>query len=58
MPPETVAEIVIAIVAMMIFAEPVSHFVQTHPIIKTLALSFLIRIGVMLVAEGIGKLID
>jgi len=53
-----IAAIVIAIVVMMIFAEPVSRFVHGHPTIKTLALSFLILIGVMLVAEGIGKEID
>jgi predicted tellurium resistance membrane protein TerC len=49
-----VAAIVFAVGVMMVFAEPVSKFVETHPTLKMLALSFLILIGVMLVAEGIG----
>lgn len=49
-----VAAIVLAVGVMMVFAEPVSKFVETHPTLKMLALSFLILIGVMLVAEGIG----
>ena len=53
-----IAAIVIAVVVMLIFAESVSRFVQDHPTIRTLALSFLILIGVMLVAEGIGKEIE
>jgi predicted tellurium resistance membrane protein TerC len=43
---------------MMIFAEPISRFVERHPTIKMLALSFLILIGVMLVAEGLGQHLD
>jgi predicted tellurium resistance membrane protein TerC len=37
---------------MMIFAGPVSKFVNNHPTIQILGLSFLILIGVMLLAEG------
>ena len=37
---------------MMIFAGPVSKFVNEHPTIQILGLSFLILIGVMLLAEG------
>ncbi len=44
--------IVISIVIMMIFAGPVSKFVNNHPTIQILGLSFLILIGVMLLAEG------
>jgi predicted tellurium resistance membrane protein TerC len=44
--------VVISIVAMMAFAGPIGNFVQRHPTIKMLALSFLLLIGVMLVAEG------
>lgn len=47
-----VAAVVISIIAMMLFAGPISAFVQRHPTIKMLALSFLLLIGVMLVAEG------
>ena len=44
--------IIISIVIMMIFAGPVSKFVNNHPTIQILGLSFLILIGVMLLAEG------
>ena len=53
-----VALIVLAVVVMLIFAEPVSRFVEDHPTLKMLALSFLILIGVMLVAEGVGAHLD
>ena len=39
---------------MLVFAETVSRFVEKNPTLKMLALSFLLLIGVMLVAEGIG----
>lgn len=44
--------VVISIIIMMLFANPVSHFVNKHPTIQILGLSFLILIGVMLLAEG------
>jgi predicted tellurium resistance membrane protein TerC len=44
--------IIISIAIMMIFAGPVSKFVNQHPTIQILGLSFLILIGVMLMAEG------
>ena len=44
--------IIISITIMMIFAGPVSKFVNQHPTIQILGLSFLILIGVMLIAEG------
>lgn len=47
-----IAAVVISIIAMMLFAGPIGNFVQKHPTIKMLALSFLLLIGVMLVAEG------
>ena len=56
--PVMVAAIVIAVVTMMIFATPVSDFVERHPSIKMLALSFLLLIGVLLVAEGMGAHLD
>ncbi len=49
-----VAAIVIAVGIMVIAAEPVSAFINAHPTVKMLALSFLILIGVMLVADGMG----
>lgn len=47
-----IAAIVISILIMLIFAGPVSKFVNEHPTIQILGLSFLILIGVMLLAEG------
>jgi predicted tellurium resistance membrane protein TerC len=53
-----VSAVVAAVLVMMIFADTVSRFVHRHPTIQMLALSFLILIGVFLVAEGLGKHID
>ncbi len=53
-----VAAIILAVIVMIVFAEPVSNFVENNPTLKMLALSFLILIGVMLVAEGIGAHLD
>lgn len=47
-----ILSVIISIVIMMIFAGPVSKFVNEHPTIQILGLSFLILIGVMLIAEG------
>lgn len=47
-----VSAVVISIIAMMLFAGPIGAFVQRHPTVKMLALSFLLLIGVMLVAEA------
>lgn len=47
-----ILSVVISIIIMMIFAGPVSKFVNNHPTIQVLGLSFLILIGVMLLAEG------
>ena len=46
--------VVLAIVVMMIFAGPISGFVERHPTIKMLALSFLLLIGMNLIAEALG----
>jgi predicted tellurium resistance membrane protein TerC len=53
-----VAAVVVAMIVMMIFADSISNFVERHPTVKMLALSFLILIGVMLVAEGVGTHIN
>ncbi|MBC7358659.1 MAG: TerC family protein [Desulfacinum sp.] len=53
-----IAAIVLAVGAMMLFAGAVSAFIDRHPTVKMLALSFLLLIGVMLVAEGFGKHIE
>jgi predicted tellurium resistance membrane protein TerC len=49
-----IAAIVIAVGVMMVFAGAVSRFVERHPTIKMLALSFLLLIGVNLIGEGLG----
>ena len=49
-----VAAVVIAVGIMMFAARPVSEFVEAHPTVKVLALSFLLLIGCSLVAEGAG----
>ena len=46
--------IVIAVIIMMVFAGAISSFVERHPTVKMLALSFLLMIGLMLVADGLG----
>ena len=47
-----IVAVVISIVAMMFFASPIGNFVEKHPTIKMLALSFLLLIGFTLLAEG------
>jgi predicted tellurium resistance membrane protein TerC len=53
-----VVAVMIAVGVMLIFAKAVSDFVERHPTMKMLALSFLLLIGVMLTAEGFGKHIE
>jgi predicted tellurium resistance membrane protein TerC len=50
-----IAAIVIAVGVMLIAAAPLSAFVHRHPTIKMLALSFLLLIGVVLLADGLGQ---
>lgn len=47
-----VTAVVIAVMIMLLFSGPVSRFVNTHPTIQILGLSFLILIGVMLLVEA------
>ncbi len=53
-----VAAVVIAIVVMLLFAKPIGNFVNRHPSMKILALSFLLLIGVLLTVEGLGQHIN
>jgi predicted tellurium resistance membrane protein TerC len=50
-----VAAVIAAVGFMMLFSRPISEFVSRHPTIKMLALSFLIMIGVALIAEGLDQ---
>lgn len=49
-----ISAVVIAVGFMMVFAAPISNFVERHPTFKMLALSFLLLIGFTLIAEGWG----
>ena len=51
--PVMIAAVVIAIVFMMFSAGAVSAFIEDHPTVKMLALSFLLMVGVALMAEGL-----
>ncbi len=44
--------VILAVIVMMVFAKPLGDFIERHPTVKMLALSFLILIGVTLVAEA------
>jgi len=50
-----VTAMVIAMLVMLVSAGTVSRFIEHHPSLKILALAFLLLIGVMLVAEGMGS---
>jgi predicted tellurium resistance membrane protein TerC len=47
-----ISAVVIAVLFMMAFAGPIGRFVENHPTVKMLALSFLLLIGMTLIAEG------
>jgi len=51
--PVMVAAIVIAVIFMIFLAESVSRFIEIHPTVKMLALSFLLLVGVALIGEGL-----
>jgi len=53
-----VTAMVIAMLIMLLSASAVSRFIDSHPSLKILALAFLLLIGVMLVAEGMGSHIE
>ena len=50
-----VTAILVSIVFMLAFAGPIGRFVEAHPTVKVLALSFLIMIGLVLIADGFGQ---
>jgi predicted tellurium resistance membrane protein TerC len=51
--PVMVAAVMIAVVMMMFFSGTIGDFVEAHPTVKMLALSFLLLIGVALIADGL-----
>lgn len=52
--PVMILAVVIAMIIMFVASEPISKFIHKHPTTKMLALSFLLLIGVSLVADGVG----
>jgi predicted tellurium resistance membrane protein TerC len=56
--PVMVAAIILAVIVMMLFAPAVGRFVHRFPSMKILALAFLLLIGVLLTAEGLGQHVD
>ncbi|AWV99765.1 TerC family protein [Arcticibacterium luteifluviistationis] len=50
--PVMAAAIILSTIGMLLFAKPVGDFVEAHPTIKMLALSFLVMIGTLLIAEA------
>jgi predicted tellurium resistance membrane protein TerC len=47
-----IAAVMVSVALMMVFARAIGEFVSNHPSIKMLALSFLVLVGVVLIAEG------
>jgi predicted tellurium resistance membrane protein TerC len=48
-----IAAVIASVLLMMVAAGPIGRFVSAHPTVKTLALSFLIMVGMALVADGL-----
>ena len=53
--PVMIVAMLVAVLAMMAFAPAIGGFVEKHPTVKVLALSFLMLIGVVLIADGLGQ---
>ncbi|HTE19025.1 MAG TPA: TerC family protein, partial [Armatimonadota bacterium] len=53
-----ITAVVIAVGVMLVFAGPISSFVEGHPTVKMLALAFLVLIGVNILAEGFEQHIE
>jgi predicted tellurium resistance membrane protein TerC len=50
-----IAAVVVAVLVMLLFAGAIASFIERHPTMKMLALSFLLLIGVVLIADGFGQ---
>ena len=48
-----IAAVIVAVGFMFVFAKAISNFVERHPTVKMLALSFLLLIGMTLIADGL-----
>jgi len=49
------AAVIVSMIIMMLFAKPISNFINERPTVKMIALAFLVTIGVVLVAESFGQ---
>ena len=49
------AAVIVSMIVMMLFAKPISDFINNRPTVKMIALSFLVTIGVILIAEAFGQ---
>lgn len=49
------AAVIVSMIIMMLFAKPISNFINDRPTVKMIALAFLVTIGVVLVAESFGQ---
>jgi len=56
--PVMIAAVVIAVIVMLVASGTVSKLIEEHPSLKMLALSFLLLIGVVLTAEGLGQHVE
>ena len=56
--PVMILAVVSSVMVMMVAANPIADFVEEHPAIKILALSFLVLVAVLLMAEGLGQHFD
>ncbi|MEO5673849.1 MAG: TerC family protein, partial [Chitinophagales bacterium] len=52
------AAVILSMIFMLVFSEAVSGFIHRHPTMKMLALSFLLMIGFLLVADGLHHHLD
>jgi predicted tellurium resistance membrane protein TerC len=50
-----ITAVVISVVIMLVFAGKIARFIDRHPTMKMLALAFLLMIGIVLVADGLGQ---
>jgi predicted tellurium resistance membrane protein TerC len=53
-----ITAVILAMIVMLLAAGPISDFVNRHPTIKMLALSFLLLVGVVLIADGCGQHVE
>jgi predicted tellurium resistance membrane protein TerC len=50
-----VLAVIVSMIVMLLFARPISDFINERPTIKMIALGFLVTIGIMLIAESFGE---